>query len=70
MIIPVILPCVYFVLGVKSEIKSPELIESEENSSVVQDTSSFYGSSIDLGNFYEKDYHLPSYTSAHSYYNR
>ncbi|XP_018571818.1 eyes absent homolog 2 [Anoplophora glabripennis] len=57
------------VQGVKSEIKSPGLAESEENSSVAQDSSTFYGSSVDLGNLYEKDYHLPSYSSAHSYYN-
>ncbi|KAJ8923873.1 hypothetical protein NQ315_006649, partial [Exocentrus adspersus] len=53
---------------VKSEVRSPGVVEPEENSTT-QDASSFYSASIDLGNLYEKDYHLPSYTSAHSYYN-
>ncbi|KAG5880643.1 hypothetical protein JTB14_015620 [Gonioctena quinquepunctata] len=53
--------------GVKSEIRSPGLAESD-CVAAAQDSSSFYGTPLDLGNLYDKDYHQ-TYSAAHSYYN-
>ncbi|KAJ8957679.1 hypothetical protein NQ318_017571, partial [Aromia moschata] len=53
--------------GVKSEVRSPGLTDSD-CAAATQDNSSFYGTPIDIGNLYDKDY-PQSYSSAHSYYN-
>ncbi|XP_072397368.1 protein phosphatase EYA2 [Diabrotica undecimpunctata] len=53
--------------GVKTEIRSPGLAESDCVAST-QDSASFFSTSIDLGNLYDKDYHQ-TYSAAHSYYN-
>lgn len=58
---------IYF-LGVKTEIRSPGLAESD-CVATTQDSASFYSTPIDLGNLYDKDYHQ-TYSAAHSYYNR
>lgn len=56
------------VAGVKSELRSPGLAESEV-AALSQDPSTFYGAAVDLGNVYDKEY-PQSYPSAHQYYNR
>ncbi|CAH1110647.1 unnamed protein product [Psylliodes chrysocephalus] len=53
--------------GVKTEIRSPGLAESD-CVATTQDSASFYSTPIDLGNLYDKDYHQ-TYSAAHSYYN-
>ncbi|XP_019866526.1 eyes absent homolog 2 [Aethina tumida] len=53
--------------GVKSELRSPGLAESEV-AALSQDPSTFYGAAVDLGNVYDKEY-PQSYPSAHQYYN-
>lgn len=52
--------------GIKSEIRSPGIAEADV--SVISQDPSFYGSSVDLGNVYDKEY-SQSYSSAHQYYN-
>ncbi|CAG9860772.1 unnamed protein product [Phyllotreta striolata] len=56
--------------GVKSEIRSPGLAETD-CVATSQDSASFYSSPIDLGNIYDKDYkdYHQTYSAAHSYYN-
>ncbi|GJQ81055.1 eya [Trypoxylus dichotomus] len=53
--------------GVKSEIRSPGLAEAEVTN-LSQDPTSFYGSAVDLGSVYDKDY-SQTYSTAHQYYN-
>ncbi|XP_071054329.1 eyes absent homolog 2 isoform X1 [Onthophagus taurus] len=52
--------------GVKSEIRSPGLAETEITA-LSQETSTFYTSPVDLGSVYDKDYSQPY--SAQHYYN-
>lgn len=54
--------------GVKSEIRSPGLNDTEV-SSLSQDPSAFYGATVDISSVYDKDY-PQAYSSAHQYYNR
>lgn len=53
--------------GIKSEIRSPGLADSEV-AALSQDPLSFYGTAAELGNLYDKDY--PQTYSAQQYYNR
>lgn len=57
-----------FCVGVKSEIRSPGLADTEV-ANLSQDPSNFYGSAVDLGSVYDKDY-SQTYSTAHQYYNR
>lgn len=52
--------------GVKSEIRSPGLNDTEV-SSLSQDPSAFYGATVDISSVYDKDY-PQAYSSAHQYY--
>ncbi|XP_068893134.1 eyes absent homolog 2 isoform X2 [Tenebrio molitor] len=52
--------------GIKSEIRSPGLADSEV-AALSQDPLSFYGTAAELGNLYDKDY--PQTYSAQQYYN-
>lgn len=54
--------------GVKSEIRSPGLNDTEV-SSLSQDPSAFYGATVDISTVYDKEY-PQGYPSAHQYYNR